>query len=146
FSEARLHFAKNGWAAAITDLDELRNQRDLGGVRVPGGTTQTEVAFMRAFALEQSERFDEAVNGYLAIPEGRNEYYGGRATFRLQALNSNERARSILLTHLEKFRNEARDSLSANQAENARHAAQSGLRLTEDATIRGELLDVARRA
>ncbi len=146
FSEARLHFAKNGWAAAIIDLDELRNQRDLGGVRVPGGTTQTEVAFMRAFALEQSERFDEAVNGYLAIPEGRNEYYGGRATSRLQALNSNERARPILATHLENFRKEARDSLSANQAENARHAAQSGLRLTEDATIRGELLDVARRA
>ncbi|HMF58470.1 MAG TPA: transglycosylase SLT domain-containing protein [Pyrinomonadaceae bacterium] len=146
FSAAKLHIARNEWAAAITDLNELSTQRDLGGVRVPGGTSLTEIAFLKAFALEQSGRFEEAIDGYLAIPDGRNEYYGGRATVRLRALNLNERARAALLSRLENFRREARDSISANQAENARRAAQSALRLTEDASITSEMLDIARRA
>lgn len=146
FSEARLHFSRNEWQAALANLEELRNARDLGGVRAPGGTNSAEVAFLRAFALEQLGRFEEAVNTYLSIPDGRNEYYGGRATERLLSLNSSERAQPILLARLENFRKEARDSLAANQAERARIAAQSGLRLTNEASMRSELMDVARKS
>ena len=86
FAQLRIHLAQASWAAAVRDAEELAKFSDLGGTRVPGGTTPAEIAFLRAYALEQSGRTEDAVAGYLAIPDGRNEYYGARATQRLLAL------------------------------------------------------------
>lgn len=86
FVRARIHLSKNQYEAALADIDTLRDLKDLGGADIPGGTTPAEVAFMRAFVLEQLRRSPEAVQGYLAIPDGRGEYYGWRATERLRFL------------------------------------------------------------
>lgn len=146
FARARIYLARGDWSHALADLESLRAEADLGGMRVPEGTTTAEVSFMRAYVLEQMGRTDEAVKAYLEIPDGRNEYYGGRATERLRALALNEQARAVITPRLESLRQEAQQALSGAQAEKARLAAQSALRLTEDANLTRELLDVARRA
>jgi soluble lytic murein transglycosylase-like protein len=109
---------------------------DLGGTRVPGGTNPTEIDFLRAFALEQLGRTEDAVAAYLSIPDGRNEYYGRRATQRLLALGAQDKSRAIVQMRLNSFLNQAK----AEQHEEARIAAQSALRLTNDPKTRTELL------
>jgi len=80
FAQLRIHMAQGSWATVVRDADELVKFSDLGGTRVPGGTNTAEVNFLRAFALEQLGRTEEAITAYLSIPDGRNEYYGTRAT------------------------------------------------------------------
>lgn len=146
FSQARIHLAQGEWSKALADFDALRAESNLGGANTPGSTNQTEVAFMRAYLLEQLGRAEEAINAYLAIPDGRNEYYGGRATQRLRRLNADAKTRSSVLARLEALRAEAQKAIANKQFEDARRAAQSALRLAEDSAIRNELLDIARRA
>jgi soluble lytic murein transglycosylase-like protein/predicted negative regulator of RcsB-dependent stress response len=146
FSQAKIHLVQNSWANALADIDALQAEADLGGARLPGGTGKTELAFTRAYTLEQVGRTEDALNAYLSIPDGRNEYYGGRATRRLRALAANERTRNIINARLESLRASAKDALDHGQAENARQAAQNALRLTDDANITSELLNIARRA
>jgi soluble lytic murein transglycosylase len=146
FSRARIHLAQGLWNDALADFDALRAESNLGSATIPGSTNQTEVAFMRAYVLEQLGRTEDAINVYLAIPDGRNEYYGGRATRRLRGLAANEKTRSSITARLEAFRAEAQKALANKQMEDARKAAQSALRLTEDSALKNELLDIARRA
>src|SRR6185295_3099483 len=70
FSQARIHFAQAAWAASLEDIEALRQESDLGGALTAGSTNQSELAFMRAYALEQLARTDQAVDAYLAMPEG----------------------------------------------------------------------------
>lgn len=146
FSQARLHLAQGAWEAALSDFNALRNETNLGGAQTSGSTNQTEVAFTRAFLLEQLGRTEEAINAYLEIPDGRNEYYGWRATNRLRALAATEKTRPSALARLEALRGEARKALDGNQFENARRAAHAALRLTEEPELTKDLLDIARRA
>jgi soluble lytic murein transglycosylase len=146
FSQARIHLAQGAWGAALADFDALRAESNLGGAATSGSTNQTEVTFMRAYTLEQLGRTEDAINAYLAIPDGRNEYYGGRATRRLRALAADTKTRSSILATTEALRAEAQKAAASGQHENARRAAQSALRLTEDTTLRSELLDITRRA
>lgn len=146
FSQAKIHLVQNAWPATLADLDALQAEADLGGARLPGGTGKKEIAFTRAYTLEQMGRTEDALNAYLSIPDGRNEYYGGRATRRLRALATDERTRNLINSRLEILRANAKDALAHGQAENARQSAQNALRLTEDANITRELLDIARRA
>ncbi len=96
FAQLRIHLAQANWAAAVRDAEELAKFSDLGGTRVPGGTNPAEIKFLRAYALEQLGRTEEAVAAYLAIPDGRNEYYGMRATQRLLALGARATSRAHL--------------------------------------------------
>lgn len=146
FSRARIYLGRSDWARALADLEALRAESDLGGTRVPGGTDKQEVAYLRAYVLEQLGRMDDAIKAYLEIPDGRNDYYGGRATDRLRDLASSDKARTIIQARLEGLRREAGQALAGAQAEKARLAAQSALRLTEDANVTRELLDIARKA
>ncbi len=146
FSQARLHLAQNDWAKALADFEALAKESDTGGVNTSGSTNQTEIAFMRAYALEQLGRTDEAVGAYLMIPEGRGQYYGGRATSRLRAMATNEKTRDALRSRADAFRADAQKAVTAREFDAARKAAQSALRLTEDETLRNELLEIARRA
>jgi soluble lytic murein transglycosylase len=146
FSQARIHLSQGAWESALADFDALRNEQNLGGAAASGSTNQTEIAFTRAFLLEQLGRTEEAINAYLLIPDGRNEYYGGRATRRLRALAADQKTRSSALARAESLRAEAQKALAAGQFEDARRAAQNALRLTEDDALRNELLDIARRA
>jgi soluble lytic murein transglycosylase len=130
FAQLRIHLAQASWAAAVRDAEELAKASDLGGTRVPGGTNAAEVAFLRAFALEQSGRTEEAVAAYLAIPDGRNEYYGARATQRLLALAGADKSKTLIQNRLNALTNEAKTASAAGQWEQARLAATSALRLT----------------
>ena len=140
FAQLRIHLAQGSWATVVRDADELSKFSDLGGVRVPGGTTTAEVNFLRAYALEQLGRTEEAVAGYLSIPDGRNEYYGTRATQRLLDLSTNEKSRVLLRMRLNALLNESKTASAAGQFEQARAAAQSSLRLTNDPQTRAEAL------
>ncbi len=146
FSQARIHLSQGDWQAALADLDALKTEANTGGMSAAGGTTQTEISFLRAYTLEQQGRFEEAVNAYLALPDGRGDYYGGRATRRLRALAADARAKNIIQSRLDALRSEAQQAIAGGQAERARVAAQSALRLTEDADATALLLDIARRA
>ena len=132
FAQLRIHLAQKSWPAAVRDAEELSKFTDLGGTRVPGGTTPAEISFLRAYALEQMGRTEEAVTAYLSIPDGRNEYYGMRATQRLLALSNNNSVRMQLNSLLSQAR--------SGTTEQSRIAAQSALRLTNDPKTRTEIL------
>ena len=140
FAQLRIHMAQGGWATVVRDADELSKLSDLGGTRVPGGTTPAEVNFLRAYAFEQLGRTEEAITAYLLIPDGRNEYYGTRATQRLVALGASEKSRSLVQMRFNALLNESKTAIAAGQFEQARAAAQSSLRLTNDSQSRGEAL------
>src|SRR5215213_7924530 len=140
FAQLRIHLAQGSWATVVRDADELSKLSDLGGTRVPGGTNTAEVNFLRAFALEQLGRTEEAIAAYLSIPDGRNEYYGTRATQRLLDLATNEKSRSLVQMRLNALLNESKTASAAGQHEQARTAAQSSLRLTNDPQVRAEAL------
>ncbi len=143
FARAKIYMSQASWAKALVSLEELQAQNDLGGTRVPGGTNKTEVAFLHAFAQEQIGRYYEAVDEYLSIPDGRNEYYGWRATERLKALAGEASSAQVISARLAELRQQAS---AQNQPELARKAAQNALRLTDDANISAELLGILRRA
>ncbi len=88
FAKARIRIAQTEWASALVELDRLLTLKDLGGQGIPGGTTRTEVMFLRGLVLEELRRYPEAIDTYLSIPDGRNEYYGWRATERLRGMAS----------------------------------------------------------
>ena len=140
FGQLRIHMAQGSWATVVRDADELSKLSDLGGTRVPGGTNPAEVNFLRAYALEQLGRIEEAINAYLAIPDGRNEYYGTRATQRLLDLGANEKTRTLVRMRVNNLVNDSKVASAAGQFEQARVAAQSSLRLTNDPQTRSEAL------
>jgi soluble lytic murein transglycosylase len=146
FSQARIHLTQSAWAEALADFEALLREGDLGGGRAPGGTNKTEIAFARAYVLEQLGRTEEAASAYLSIPDGRNEYYGWRATLRLREMAKAESTRAALASRLQTLRNEAQQAISGGDSERARAAAQAALRLTEDENVTRELLDIAKRA
>ncbi|MEP6923602.1 MAG: transglycosylase SLT domain-containing protein [Pyrinomonadaceae bacterium] len=146
FSQMRIHLSQGDWNSALRDLAELENAPDLGGIKVSGGTNRVEIAFLKAFCFEQMGRFNEAISAYLLIPDGRAEYYGGRATERLKDLALNDKARNFIAGKLNFYRAAATQAATANDAERARQAAQNALRLTNNSGIRSEMLDIARRA
>jgi soluble lytic murein transglycosylase len=140
FAQLRIHMAQGSWATVVRDADELSKLSDLGGTRIPGGTNPAEVNFLHAYALEQLGRNEEAIAAYLAIPDGRNEYYGTRATQRLMGLATNQKSRSLVQMRLNALLNESKTTSAAGQHEQARAAAQSSLRLTNDPQLRAEAL------
>jgi soluble lytic murein transglycosylase len=146
FSQARIHFSQGNWAAALDDVAALQEESDLGGPQTAGSTSQVELAFMNAYALEQLGRTSEAVDAYLAIPDGRNEYYGAQSTLRLRRLAKQPNQQGIINEKLETLRTKIRQASDMGGHEQIRSAAQAALRLTEDDAITRELLEIARRA
>ena len=135
FAEARIYFARTDWTNAISALDRLEKLGDLGGAAVPGGTNVTEVRFLRAFALEQLRRYAEAIDIYLSIPDGRNEYYGWRATERLKLMASDKNAGPFISAKASALR-----SVRPTDPDAMRRVLQARLRLTDSADEREKLL------
>jgi soluble lytic murein transglycosylase-like protein/Tfp pilus assembly protein PilF len=146
FAQLRIHMAQQAWATVVRDADELLKFSDLGGTRVPGGTNPAEINFLRGYALEQLGRIEEAIAAYLSIPDGRNEYYGNRATQRLLGLANGEKSRSLVRMRLNALLNESKVASAAGQFEQARVAAQASLRLTDDPKLRAEALNTVQTA
>jgi soluble lytic murein transglycosylase-like protein/TolA-binding protein len=141
FAQLRIHMAQQAWSTVVRDADELLKISDLGGTKVPGGTTSAEVTFLRAYALEQLGQFEEAIIGYLSIPDGRNEYYGRRATQRLLLLADNDKSRSLVRNRLNMLRSlEYALTRSSGVAGGQLPDLQNALRLTNDPQIRADIL------
>jgi soluble lytic murein transglycosylase len=133
FAQLRIHLAQQQWTAVVSDAEELKKTGDLGGNRVPGGTTTAEVLFLQGFALEQGGNFDQAIEVYLSIPDGRNEYSGQRATDRLRALAANPSSREALQAQALRLSDEAAKASQNGQHDAARRAAQNAMRLLDGA-------------
>ena len=139
FTQARIHIALSDWQKALADLNALQNFSDLGGARVPGGTNKAETTFLRALVLENVNSFGEAIDVYLSIPDGRNEYYGWRASERLRALANDEKTSSIVRQKFDGLNEITKQNISVANAENVRQSAQSAVRLLSDDENRGEI-------
>lgn len=85
FARLRLDVSRGDWASALSACDELSRANF---VRNVVNTTPTEIAYLRAFSLEQSGRKDQAIKAYQNIPDSGGSYYGALATARLQKLGS----------------------------------------------------------
>ena len=144
FAQFRIHSAQSQWDAVLQDAEELKKAADLGGTRVPSGTNTGEVTFIQALALEQLGRFQEAIDLYLAIPDGRHEYFGQRATERLQALANLQNVRQNAESQTRSLLIQANRALSDSQYDSARMFAQSAFRLGTGDT-RDQALDILRR-
>jgi soluble lytic murein transglycosylase-like protein/TolA-binding protein len=82
FARLRLDVARGDWASALSTSDELGRMTFARAVN----TSPAEVAYLRAFSLEQSGQKEQAVKAYEAIADGAGSYNGWRATERLKDL------------------------------------------------------------
>ena len=138
FSQTRIYLSRSDWQKATADLERLLTFPDLGGARVSGGTNKAEITFLRGFALEQMQRFPEAIDVYLSIPDGRNEYYGWRTTERLKALAADEKSKQFVEQKL----NFLTRNIEVRNPEAQRKAAQEVLRITENQALRARMLEI----
>ncbi len=142
FAQLRIHLAQNDWQTALTETEKLLTFADLGGTRVPGGTNKAEIVFLKAFALENLQRFQEAIDVYLSIPDGRSEYYGWRATERLKLLASNASAEPLIKRKIE----ELTKNIEGRNAEAQRKAAQDVLRLNVYLDGQTKMLEIVKKS
>ncbi|HEY8560194.1 MAG TPA: transglycosylase SLT domain-containing protein [Pyrinomonadaceae bacterium] len=142
FAQLRVRLAQTDWQSALADAESLLTFADLGGTRVPGGTNKAEIIFLKGFALENLERFQEALDVYLSIPDGRGEYYGWRATERLKLLAADPRAAPFAERKIE----ELTRNIEVRNAEAQRKAAQDVMRLTVDAERQAQMLEIVKKA
>lgn len=91
FAALRLYIAEAKWNEAITTADELSRRSFSKAVL----TSPSEVAYLRAFALEQAGRRNEAVTAYLSVPDGIEAYYGWLATQHLSKIADTSRQQLV---------------------------------------------------
>lgn len=142
FAAARIHIAREEWPLAHAELERLANFKDLGGATIPGGTSTAEVSFLKAFVLENEKRYVEAIEQYLAINDGRGEYYGWRATERLRAMTSIEEAKPVIAGKAAALKNVA----TVKSADAKFASARSLFRISDNAEVRGQALQSMRAA
>jgi len=140
FAKLRIDLAQNSWPDVLQDISELQRFSDLGGTRVPGGTTEAEVNFLRAYAKEQLGDLDAAMTAYLEISDGRNDYYGTRATLRLLKLATTEPTRAVIDAKQKPMLAAIKNATDDADFDRARIAAHNLLRITTDPTARNEVL------
>jgi soluble lytic murein transglycosylase len=92
FGALRLHVAEGDWSKAVQMADQL-SQRTFAKAVL---SSRSEVAYLKAFSLEQAGRRDDAFSAYLAVPDGIDSYYGWLASQRLAALADKERAEIVI--------------------------------------------------
>jgi soluble lytic murein transglycosylase len=87
FARLRLEVAASDWPSAVRAADELRSKPLPANYQTSGAQTfQTEVAYLRAFSLENAKQREQAAAAYQSIPDRASSYYGWRATEHLQKL------------------------------------------------------------
>jgi soluble lytic murein transglycosylase len=91
FARLRLEVAEGQWQQAITVATELSRRDFSKGVL----TSLSEVAYLRAYSLEQANQREDAIRAYLSIPDSITSYYGWLATERLLALTSSRELNSV---------------------------------------------------
>lgn len=142
FAEVRLYIAREEWQTASDALARLEKLPDLGGTRLPGGTTAAEVLFLRGFVFEQLLDWPQAVHFYLLIRDGRAEFYGGLATERLRIMSETAQSKPAIDVRRAEFEKAAESS----DINIRRLALQDAIRLTTDERERKSLIDKLREA
>ena len=146
FAQLRIHLAQSKWQDVVSDAEQLARISSLLGQNLPGGTTLSEINFLRAYALEQLGNFNEAISAYLSIPDGRNEYYGQRATQRLRAFREDPKTRSVAKSRFESLRDKSTRLFASGAADQGRRLVQAALRLAPYAAGENQLVAQLRRA
>lgn len=134
FAEARIYLANENWTAAEDALRRLLALQDLGGTRVPGGTDQMEIRFLIGTIQEKTLRYNDAIETYLSIPDGRASFYGWQATERLAEMARTEITRQAVQDRAASIRVEGTPATRKN-------ALHSMIRLTVDDAVRERLLN-----
>ncbi len=88
FGALRLYVAEGQWNDAIATAEQLSRRSYSKAVL----TSPSEVAYLKAYSLDQAGRKQEAFSAYLAVPDGIDSYYGWLATQRLSSLASTSQA------------------------------------------------------
>jgi len=142
FNEAKIELVRGNYEQAERLL--LRLQAQPAYSRLFGSPTRGEAAFLRIYAIEQSGRISEAARLYLAIDDERDNYFGHRATMRLQAIAKTKEGRPIITALARSYSNQARAAASAGRFSEAKEAANQALRLVDDTRAEKELLEILR--
>lgn len=82
FARLRLEVAESRWQQAVATADELIKHPFHRGIY----TSRAEVAYLRAYSLEQAKNRSAAFTAYIAIPDSIDSYYGWLASERLLKL------------------------------------------------------------
>jgi soluble lytic murein transglycosylase-like protein/outer membrane protein assembly factor BamD (BamD/ComL family) len=142
FDRAKIDLSRGDYDGALFLLVRLQafgaNTRQLGA---PG---QGEIEFLHAFATEQKGQIVGAVSLYLAIPDVRDEYFGHRATLRLQALAASAKGRSVIEPLRRMSLSQAHAALAAGRYQEAKDAANRALRLTADQAGTQQIFEILR--
>lgn len=141
FAAARIYIAREEWQEALGEIENLTQYADLGGASVPGGTTRAEVAFLKAYCLEQQKSYAEAIDAYLAINDGRNEYYGWRATESLKTLATAENSGTFVTQKVGQL-----SAAKPKDTDGRRKNAMALLRLSDLPAVREKALAELRSA
>ncbi|HJP90608.1 MAG TPA: transglycosylase SLT domain-containing protein, partial [Pyrinomonadaceae bacterium] len=91
FGALRLYIAEGNWTDAVATADQLSKRPFSKAVL----TSPAEVAYLKAFSLEQAGKNAEAFAAYLTVPDGVESYYGWLASERLAALAGPSRAEIV---------------------------------------------------
>jgi soluble lytic murein transglycosylase len=142
YNEAKLELARGRFESALNLLTRL--QAYPVAPKLSGGHIRGEVNFLRIVALELLGRLGEAARLYLAIPDERDNYFGQRATARLQMIGQSKEGRRTIDGLLQGYREQARTALAAGRYAEAKDAANQALRLTVDEAAQGDLLNILR--
>jgi soluble lytic murein transglycosylase len=87
FALLRLEVAAGEWQSAVRAADEMRGVAFTKDVQ----TTQPEVAYLKAYALERGGQKAQAGAAYQSITDRASSYYGWRATDHLQKLGDEQK-------------------------------------------------------
>lgn len=145
FTRARIYLSQKDWQKSLNELENLNSFNNLGGTNVSGGTEKEEVLFLKALVLEQFNRFDEAIDAYLSIPDGRRSYYGWRANERLQALAKDEKTADLVRQKFFPLRTNANQTITTQTAESIKNTAHAALRLTDSEQAKKEILEIIKK-
>lgn len=83
FARLRLDIALRDWNHAVQSADELL----LKPIPTTSNTNADEVLYLKAHALDNAGRRQDAISIFSIIPDSVNSYYGGLATDRLTGMN-----------------------------------------------------------
>jgi Soluble lytic murein transglycosylase and related regulatory proteins (some contain LysM/invasin domains) len=142
FNRARIELARGNFDAAIMLFTQVAARPITP--KLVSAPIRGEASFMRIVATELAGRIEEAARAYLAIPEERDNYFGHRASLRLQALAATDEGRRIIEPLARGYRDQARAALRASRYSEAKDAATQALRLTSEENARRDLLGILR--
>jgi soluble lytic murein transglycosylase len=143
YNEAKIQLTRGNHEAALQLLTRVAALPVTA--KVISAPIRGEAAFLRIFTLEKMGRIAEAARAYLATADERDNYFGHRATERLQALLETEEGRRVIEPMARAYRTQARSALDGGRYVEAKDAANQALRLTEDAAGRTDLLGILRK-